>query len=268
MTEKEKMLAGEWFSSPDEELTVERRRTERLLRRLNVELTADDEAYRTTLRELLAPGSEGFIRAPFYCDYGYNISLGRGTFLNFDCVILDLASVRIGCRTLIGPKVQLLTAHHPFDVQQRAAGLEAGRPIEIGDDCWLGGGVIVCPGVRIGNRVIIGAGAWSRATFPTIRWPWATPPASSAPRANNPRGRKSRDGNRGRTEAGTEAETKPETETAAHAPARSAPVVRHPNHARNAPPKATFRPREVRFRAPEAPFSDSFSYLCVFQRQS
>ena len=108
---------------------------------------------------LLAPGSEGFIRAPFYCDYGYNISLGRGTFLNFDCVILDLASVRIGCRTLIGPKVQLLTAHHPFDVQQRAAGLEAGRPIEIGDDCWLGGGVIVCPGVRIGNRVIIGAGA-------------------------------------------------------------------------------------------------------------
>ena len=70
MTEKEKMLAGEWFSSPDEELTVERRRTERLLRRLNVELTADDEAYRTTLRELLAPGSEGFIRAPFYCDYG------------------------------------------------------------------------------------------------------------------------------------------------------------------------------------------------------
>lgn len=268
MTEKEKMLAGEWFSSPDEELTVERRRTERLLRRLNVELTADDEAYRTTLRELLAPGSEGFIRAPFYCDYGYNISLGRGTFLNFDCVILDLASVRIGCRTLIGPKVQLLTAHHPFDVQQRAAGLEAGRPIEIGDDCWLGGGVIVCAASASATGSSSAPAPWSRATFPTIRWPWATPPASSAPRANNPRGRKSRDGNRGRTEAGTEAETKPETETAAHAPARSAPVVRHPNHARNAPPKATFRPREVRFRAPEAPFSDSFSYLCVFQRQS
>ena len=158
MTEKEKMLAGEWFSSPDEELTVERRRTERLLRRLNVELTADDEAYRTTLRELLAPGSEGFIRAPFYCDYGYNISLGRGTFLNFDCVILDLASVRIGCRTLIGPKVQLLTAHHPFDVQQRAAGLEAGRPIEIGDDCWLGGGGIVCRGHARHSRRFGGRG--------------------------------------------------------------------------------------------------------------
>ena len=159
MTEKEKMLAGEWFSSPDEELTVERRRAERLLHRLNVELTTDDEAYRTTLRELLAPDSEGFIRAPFHCDYGYNISLGKGSFLNFCCVILDLAPVRIGRRTLIGPNVQLLTAHHPFDVAQRAAGLEAGRPITIGDDCWLGGGVIVCPGVRIGDRVIIGAGA-------------------------------------------------------------------------------------------------------------
>lgn len=159
MTEKEKMLAGEWFSSPDDELTVERRRAERLLHRLNVELTADDEEYDTTLSELLAPDSEGFIRAPFHCDYGYNISLGEGSFLNFGCVILDLAPVRIGRRTLIGPNVQLLTAHHPFDVAQRAAGLEAGRPITIGDDCWLGGGVIVCPGVRIGDRVIIGAGA-------------------------------------------------------------------------------------------------------------
>lgn len=159
MTEKEKMLAGEWFDPYDARLTTDRNRATRLMHRLNVELCDHNAEYRSTLRDLLCPGSEGFVRAPFHCDYGYNIALGEGSFVNFDCVFLDLAPIRIGKDTLIAPKVQLLTALHPFDPAERASGLEAGKPITIGDNCWLGGGVVVCPGVSIGDRSIIGAGA-------------------------------------------------------------------------------------------------------------
>ena len=158
MTEREKMLAGGWFDPRDAELTAIRDNATRLMHRLNVELCGHDDAYRAALREL-CPGCEGFIREPFRCDYGLNISIGEGSFVNFDCVFLDLAPIRIGRHTLIGPKVQLLTALHPFDAAQRRTGLEAGRPITVGDDCWLGGGVIVCPGVAIGDRSVIGAGA-------------------------------------------------------------------------------------------------------------
>lgn len=158
MTEKEKMLAGLWFDPLDPQLTADRDRTARLLHRLNTEPCGRTETYLGLLRAL-CPQVEGFIRAPFYCDYGYNIAAGEGSFINFDCVFLDLAPIRLGRRCLIGPKVQLLTAHHPFDPAERATQREAGRPITLGDDCWLGGGVIVCPGVTIGDRCIVGAGA-------------------------------------------------------------------------------------------------------------
>lgn len=158
MTEKEKMLAGEWFDPQDRELTAARDRATGLMHRLNSLCGAQDGEYRSVLHAL-CPHAEGFIRAPFYCDYGFNVYLGERSFVNFDCVFLDLAPIRIGRRTLIGPKVQLLTACHPFDAAGRAAGRESGRPIAIGDDCWLGGGAIVCPGVTIGDRAIVGAGA-------------------------------------------------------------------------------------------------------------
>lgn len=157
-SEKEKMLAGEWFDPRNEELTADRDRATLLMHRLNAECPGHDAAYRAALREL-CPNAAGFIRAPFYCDYGYNIHIGEGSFVNFDCVFLDLAPIRIGRNTLIGPKVQLLTPHHPLAPDLRATGREAGKPITIGDNCWLGGGVIVCPGVRIGNGAIIGAGS-------------------------------------------------------------------------------------------------------------
>ena len=157
-SEKEKMLAGEWFVPQDAELTADRNRATRLMHRLNVECCGHDDTYRATLEEL-CPGVRGFIREPFYCDYGYNIHIGEGSFVNFDCAFLDLAPIHIGRNVLIGPKVQLLTAHHPHEPELRATGLEAGKPITIGDDCWLGGGVIVCPGVTIGSGAIIGAGA-------------------------------------------------------------------------------------------------------------
>ena len=174
MTEREKMLAGGWFDPRDAELTAIRDNATRLMHRLNVELCGHDDAYRAALREL-CPGCEGFIREPFRCDYGLNISIGEGSFVNFDCVFLDLAPIRIGRHTLIGPKVQLLTALHPFDAAQRRTGLEAGRPITVGDDCWLGGFKTVdfydtameCvqavkdgkADVAIGDRSVIGAGA-------------------------------------------------------------------------------------------------------------
>ncbi|MCM1300347.1 MAG: sugar O-acetyltransferase [Alistipes senegalensis] len=158
MTELEKMQRGEWFDPKDAELTEARRHATRLMHRFNVEHVVHDAAYRQTMVEL-CPGCKGFIRAPFHCDYGFNIHIGENAFVNFGCVFLDLAPIRIGDRTMLGPNVQLLTAHHPMEARERATGKETGRPIVIGDDCWLGGGVIVCPGVTIGDRTIIGAGS-------------------------------------------------------------------------------------------------------------
>lgn len=158
MTEKEKMLAGEWFHPNDAELEQDRTRARHLTHRLNVTLKDKDATYLATLREL-CPGVEAMIRAPFYCDYGYNISIGKGSYVNFNCVFLDLGPIRLGQRCLIGPGVQLLTAVHPMDATERATGKEKGAGIEIGYDCWLGGGVIVCPGVKIGCRCVIGAGS-------------------------------------------------------------------------------------------------------------
>ena len=158
MTEKEKMQAGEWFSPNDEELVRDRARARHLTHRLNVALKDKDATYLATLREL-CPRVEAMIRAPFHCDYGYNISIGKGSYVNFNCVFLDLGPIRLGQRCLIGPGVQLLTAVHPMNAAERATGKEKGAGIEIGDDCWLGGGLIVCPGVAIGDRSVIGAGA-------------------------------------------------------------------------------------------------------------
>lgn len=158
MTEKQKMIAGEWFDAMDAELSQARDRARRLMHRINIELCDQDDVYRNALREL-CPLSDGFIRAPFYCDYGFNIEVGAGSFINFDCVFLDLVPIRIGRNVLIGPKVQLLTAVHPFEADERATKTEMGKPITIGDDCWLGGGVIVCPGITIGARTIVGAGS-------------------------------------------------------------------------------------------------------------
>jgi maltose O-acetyltransferase len=104
-------------------------------------------------------GKRCAIRAPFYVDYGTNIFLGDGVFLNYGCVLLDVCEIRIGERTQIGPYVQLLTADHPRDGAARAQGLENGAPITIGADTWIGGGAIVLPGRTVGAGATIGAGA-------------------------------------------------------------------------------------------------------------
>ena len=159
MTEKEKMLAGEPFDPFDAELAADRDRARRLTHRLNVELCEQDDTYRATLRELCPGIGTALIRAPFYCDYGYNVFAGEGTFINFGCICLDLAPIRLGRHCQVGPGVQLLTAHHPLDAVERATGIEQGLPVTVGDNCWIGGGAILCPGVTVGDRTVIGAGS-------------------------------------------------------------------------------------------------------------
>ena len=157
MTEKEKMQAGEWFSPNDEELVRDRARPATSPHRLNVALKDKDATYLATLREL-CPRSKHDPR-PFPLRLRIQYLHRQRSYVNFNCVFLDLGPIRLGQRCLIGPGVQLLTAVHPMNAAERATGKEKGAGIEIGDDCWLGGGVIVCPGVKIGCRCVIGAGS-------------------------------------------------------------------------------------------------------------
>ncbi len=160
-TEKEKMLAGELYVALDPELDRERLRARKLMKQLNDSHADDRELHRKLLVELLGRCGEGvWIEPPFRCDYGSNIFLGDRVLMNFNCVLLDVCKIEIGDDTLLAPNVQILTATHPLDWRVRKnSGPELGKPIKIGSDCWLGGGVIVCPGVTIGDRCVIGAGS-------------------------------------------------------------------------------------------------------------
>ena len=154
------MLSGELYDALDTELAQDRLRTRLLLKRIN-DLGEDQAEERSKiLRELIPGAGEGlWIQPPFYCDYGYNIQLGEKVFFNFNCVVLDVAAVTIGSRTLFGPNVQIYTATHPLDYKERASGLEYAKPISIGEDAWIGGSAVICPGVTIGDRSVIGAGS-------------------------------------------------------------------------------------------------------------
>jgi maltose O-acetyltransferase len=120
------------------------------------------------LRELIGDLGEGVhIRPPFRCEYGTRVAIGAGTFINFDCVMLDVAAITIGAACQLATRVQLLTATHPIDPEPPRLGWESGEPIVIGDNVWLGGGVIVCPNVTIGADTVVGAGAVVTRDLPT-----------------------------------------------------------------------------------------------------
>jgi maltose O-acetyltransferase len=159
-SEREKMLAGELYDPLDPELIAGRRRARDLVRALNATRDGDQEGRAAILRELFGSAGEGlWLEPPFFCDYGANITLGRKVFFNFNCVVLDPAPVRVGDHVLFGPAVQVYTATHPLGAGPRRAGLEFARPVEIGPDVWVGGGAIICPGVKVGARSVIGAGS-------------------------------------------------------------------------------------------------------------
>ena len=154
------MLSGELYLGNDPGLAAGHRRARRLTEEFN-RTTVDAPAERNRiLRELLAEfGEDSEVRPPFHCDYGSQIRIGARTFVNFGLVALDPAPISIGSDVQIGPNVQLLTATHPLDPDLRRAKWESALPIAVADNAWLGGGVIVLPGVSIGEDAVIGAGA-------------------------------------------------------------------------------------------------------------
>lgn len=159
-SEKEKMLAGALYRADDPELEADGLRADRLLRAYNA--TGRDEAERrhALLADLLgAVGAGTVVRPPFHCDYGYNIRLGSGVFINFGAVFLDVAAIEVGDGCQIGPAVQLYAADHPRDPALRRQGFENGRPLRIGRNVWIGGGAILLPGITVGDDAIIGAGS-------------------------------------------------------------------------------------------------------------
>jgi maltose O-acetyltransferase len=158
-TERNKMLAGELYDPLDAELVRARNRARDLCQDLNATRESDQETRRRILIELFGKGGESvWMQPPFFCDYGSNILLGERVFFNFNCVVLDVCEVRIGDFTLFGPAVQIYTATHPMNAELRRK-QEFAKPVEIGSDVWVGGGAIICPGVTIGSRSVIGAGS-------------------------------------------------------------------------------------------------------------
>ena len=155
-----RMLAGELYIADDPELARDADRAQALSHRVNTADPTDGVLRRALLTELLgAFGADSEIRPPFRCDYGYQTFVGARTFANFGLVCLDVATVTIGDDVQVGPNVQLLTPTHPVAAGPRRDKWEAALPIVIGDNVWLGGGVIVCPGVTIGANTVVGAGS-------------------------------------------------------------------------------------------------------------
>ena len=158
-SQRERMIAGDWYR-PDAELAAMSRRAQQLTDRYAEMWKTDHVAAREVLGDLLGYlGGHSVIRPPLSVDYGVHLRVGDRTFVNFGLVALDVAGITIGDDVQIGPNVQLLTPVHPVEPGPRRDKLEAARPIIIGDNVWLGGGVIVCPGVTIGENTVVGAGA-------------------------------------------------------------------------------------------------------------
>ena len=167
MTQRERMLSGQLYDAGDETLTAARDRAKRLTWRYHQLDPTDWDSRTQILQELLGHlGEDSWIEPPFRCDYGTQISIGDHFFANYDCIFLDVAPITIGNQVMFGPRVCLYTAGHPLDAATRNTGLEFGKPIAIGDDVWLGGNVVVLPGVTIGAGTVVAAGSVVRRDLP------------------------------------------------------------------------------------------------------
>ena len=167
MTERERMLSGQLYDAGDETLTAARGRAKRLTWLYHQLDPTDWDSRTQILQELLGHlGEDSWIEPPFRCDYGTQISIGDHFFANYDCIFLDVAPITIGNQVMFGPRVCLYTAGHPLDAATRNTGLEFGKPIAIGDDVWLGGNVVVLPGVTIGAGTVVAAGSVVRRDLP------------------------------------------------------------------------------------------------------
>jgi len=161
MHEYEKMIAGQLYDARDPVLVTMRNKAREFLSEINRSAQDIRDGKRLDLCKALfrSVGTGLWLQPPFYCDYGSNIILGNNVFVNFNCVFLDVALITIGNGVQMGPQVQLYTAAHPLAWDKRRAGQEYGKPITIGDDVWIGGSAVICPGVTVGEKSVIGAGA-------------------------------------------------------------------------------------------------------------
>jgi maltose O-acetyltransferase len=159
-TNFERMLAGDQYIADDPKMAAAFDRTLKLQTQYAAAYAQDRERARPILEELLGElGEEAHVRPPLFLDYGSNLYIGARTFVNYNLTALDVTTIRIGADCQIGPNVQLLAATHPLEPEPRRDKLEGTAPITLGDNVWLGGGVIVLPGVSIGENTVVGAGA-------------------------------------------------------------------------------------------------------------
>jgi maltose O-acetyltransferase len=157
---RDRMLAGEPYIADDPALARDSNRAQSLSHMINTMDPTDHATRHRLLSELLGGlGQDSEVRPPLQCDYGYQTTIGARSFVNWGVTLLDVATITIGDDVQIGPNVQLLTATHPLEPGPRRDKWEAAEPIVIGDNVWLGGGVIVCPGVTIGADTVVGAGS-------------------------------------------------------------------------------------------------------------
>lgn len=159
MTEKEKMITGENYNCMDDELIKDRIIAKQTCQKFNNSDPADWDKAMIILKQVLGKTGEFFVETGFQCTYGYNINLGENFFANYGCVILDMNRVEIGNHVMMGPGVHIYTAIHPTEVNARNSGIENSEPVFIGNNVWIGGSVVICPGVHIGNNTTIGAGS-------------------------------------------------------------------------------------------------------------
>ncbi|MBF0290102.1 MAG: sugar O-acetyltransferase [SAR324 cluster bacterium] len=153
------MLAGQLYNPFDAELVHARELARNLCQRLNATREDQQKKRRNILQKLFGSGGKDvWMQPPFFCDYGSNIYLGQKCFFNFNCVVLDVCKVTVGDHVMFGPAVQIYTATHPLDADMRRT-QEYGKPVSIGSNVWFGGGAIICPGLTIGSRSVIGAGS-------------------------------------------------------------------------------------------------------------
>lgn len=160
LTEKEKMLKGELYDATDESLYTERETVKNLTYDYNLIRRSDKDKRDELIRKILGKaGNNLWIESPFQCDYGYNIEIGDNFYSNHNLIILDCAKVKIGDNVFVGPNVGIYTPCHPIDAKERMTFKEWAEPVTIGSDVWLGGNVVILPGVTIGDNVVIGAGS-------------------------------------------------------------------------------------------------------------
>jgi maltose O-acetyltransferase len=157
---KDRIARGELYIGTDDDLAADYRRAQEILERYNASGLAEQDLRDRLLRELLKACGEGVhVRPPFRLEYGTGVSIGAGTFFNYDCLMLDVAPVTVGEACQVASRVQFITATHPIDPHVRRLGWETAEPIVVGDNVWLSSGVILCPGVTIGDDTVVGAGA-------------------------------------------------------------------------------------------------------------